>query len=220
MTPLKYHKIHAPYMRHREGPDRGKFITGAFSRPEFADLWHTPWNMREKVDGTNIRLSLDSFGQIDIMGRTDKAQLLPELTSAIRGSLDVEMLSEMFIGYDDEAVPFTLYGEGLGGKIQGGLYGPEYRFILFDVRVGKFWLTPDDVDHLGSEIGLEVAHNCGTMTPVEAEEIVRDGGYLTEVSGAPKDRRFEGLIGTPRWGLKDRSGARIITKFKVKDYQQ
>ena len=30
-----YHKIHAPFKRHTEGPTKGRFIAGDWSQPEF-----------------------------------------------------------------------------------------------------------------------------------------------------------------------------------------
>ena len=45
-----------------------------------------------------------------------------------------------------DANDVTVYGEGYGAKIQsGGMYRQDQAVIVFDVRVGPWWLSDENV---------------------------------------------------------------------------
>ena len=54
----EYHKISTPFKRHFDGPNKGKLIMGDWAVPELDYLSSNYWEFTEKVDGTNIRISL------------------------------------------------------------------------------------------------------------------------------------------------------------------
>ena len=76
-------------------------------------------------------------------GKTDNAQIPAPLVARLNERFLplADMLSEMF---ENGA---CLYGEGYGAKIQkgGGNYRPDQDFVLFDVRVGEWWLERTSV---------------------------------------------------------------------------
>lgn len=108
----------------------------------------------------------------------------------------------------------TLYGEGYGAGVQtGGVYRPDPSFILFDVRVGKWWLTDDAVTEIAKDFGVEKVPFMGFYTLHEATTMVQ-GGFHSHWQGAP----IEGVVGRPICDLYTRAGRRIQTKLKVKDF--
>lgn len=201
----EYHKIHSLYMR----DDKGRIVPGQYARPEIGYLAALDWEWTEKVDGTNIRIGIDTDGAYRIGGRTDDAQIPAHLLDAI-AALDLEpKLRAAFDG------PVTLYGEGYGAKIQkgGGNYRPDRGFVLFDVRVGPWWLHRDDVVDVAAKLGIDVVPIVRTGPISIAEPFVARG--FPSRWGA---FNAEGLVGRPAVPLFGRDGSRVIVKIKTVDY--
>jgi hypothetical protein len=112
----------------------------------------------------------------------------------------------------------VLYGEGYGARIQkgGGNYKPDgVDFVLFDVQVGDWWLRREDAEDVDANLGLRVVPIVGGGTLHQAAEWVGERGGFTSQWG---DFLAEGLVLRPTVELKTRSGQRIITKIKAKDF--
>jgi len=215
----EYPKINGLYKR----GEKGKIIEGEFSRPEFAYLRTLPWEWTEKVDGTNIRLTYEggffrSNEHRFVGGRTDKAQIPPKLLDVCVEILRAAPLEEVFPEEtaDPSAPPVVLYGEGYGAGIQkgGGNYRPDAGFVLFDVRVGPFWLSRENVVDVATKLGIDVVPLVATCSIPQAEELVCTG-FTSQWPGV---ERPEGLVGRPLVPLFDNRGARVTTKIKWKDY--
>lgn len=205
-----YHKIQSPWKRDHN--------TGAFlpewSRPEFNYLKNLQWQWSEKLDGTNVRIILQK-DTIDIRGRTNNAEFHPDLLTILQQKFDVKRLQEVFT-----APEVSLYGEGIGPKIQkgGGLLSPSGpNFVLFDIRIGNTWFTQEDMRNIAKQLGILAAPFHGYGTILEAREIVK-GGFLSYLPGSVVGTQAEGLVLRPYWELLDRRGNRIITKLKTKDF--
>jgi len=217
MSGTEYPKINGLYKR----GEKGKIIEGEFSRPEFAYLRTLPWQWTEKVDGTNIRLTYEGPTLLDapevyVAGRTDNAQIPPTLLAACMNILRISPFAEVFpdAASGDERVVF--YGEGYGAGIQkgGGNYRPDAGFVLFDVRVGPWWLSRENVVDVAEKLGLDVVPLVATFSIPQAEELVCTG-FTSQWPGV---ERPEGLVGRPFVPLFDNRGERITTKIKWKDY--
>ena len=92
----------------------------------------------------------------------------------------------------------------IGMKIQkgGGRYiKDEVSFILFDVKIDKWWLRRPDIEEIAGDLAIKVVPVIGYMTFEEA--ITYDA---------------EGLVLKTDLGLLDRSGQRIIAKIKARDF--
>lgn len=205
----EYPKIYGPFNRYTTGPDRNKLIIGQWSRPEFEILANIPWVFTEKVDGTNIRVHWDGH-KVRYGGRTDAAQIPATLVAWLDDYLSEELFEQRF-----GECEVTLYGEGYGAKIQksGGNYRPDQAFVLFDVRVGQWWLRRADVEDVAEKMGLDVV-------PVVLTGTIKDGIELVE-QGFQSDWgyfRAEGVVGVPDGGLLDRAGNRIMIKLKAVDF--
>lgn len=197
-----YHKIESVFKRH---PDTHKLLEGQWKEPIFEYLKANPWQVTEKVDGTNVRIMWDGEA-ITFGGRTDNAQMPTPL---------VNKLHELFPpGSMNSFSPSTaLYGEGFGAGIQkGGDYG-EVDFILFDVKVGEWWLEVNDVLEISRTLRIRHVPVLDSMPLLVAVDLVK--GTLPSVL---KDGTAEGVVVRPAVELRTRWGNRLIAKIKEADF--
>lgn len=194
-------------------------IEGMWTLPEFEFLARNIWIWTEKVDGTNIRVHWDG-SRILFGGRTDNAQtptfLLSRLQEIFPYPATNEKFADQFGTLNDDSPGVTLYGEGFGARIQKG--GGNYiangvDFVLFDVQVGNWWLRREDVEDVAAHLGLQVVPVLGMGGLQDAVEATRAG--FTSTWG---NFIAEGLVLRPAVELATRSGRRIISKIKYKDF--
>ena len=208
----EYHKIQTMFKREHEKPCR--IIYGDWTLPEFEYLKDNDWQFTEKVDGTNIRVMFDGQG-IKYGGKTDRAQTPCDLIDRLRVIFEpkLDKLKEIFPPKDwvDTAVCF--YGEGYGAGIQkGGVYKATKDFILFDIKIGSFWLSRVDIEEIANNLGVEVVPLVGHGTLSQAIDIVK-AGFKSRWG----DFIAEGIVARPTVELTGKSG-RIITKIKHCDF--
>lgn len=206
----EYHKIQSIFKRDMDSRSK-TLIEGDWTLPEFEYLAGNVWTFTEKVDGTNIRVIFKG-GEITYGGRTDSAQIPAQLVSRLNGRFLplAGTLAEMFA--DGDAV---LYGEGYGAKIQkgGGNYRADQDFVLFDVRVGPWWLQRRDVEDVASKLGLDLVPVIGEGTLHDAVKMAKAG--IRSMWG---DFQAEGIVARPKTELNTRSGHRLIAKIKCRDF--
>lgn len=207
---MLYPKIESPFKRHTEGPERNRLDLGAWSRPEFELLKNLPWEWTEKVDGTNVRVIWDGY-KVTFGGRTDDAQMPVTLLTALTGMFPEELMEQQF-----GKTPAILYGEGYGAKIQkgGGNYRPDQSFVLFDVRVGDWWLLRDKIVAVANGLGIDMVPQFMVGSVPAAIQAVTLG--MTSSWG---DFPMEGLVGKPPLGIQARNGDRLLMKIKTKDFR-
>lgn len=212
----EYHKITTVFKR---DPHNMRFVLDLeWAMPEFEYLKDNQWIFTEKVDGTNIRVSWQPQEELPVKfgGKTDNAQIPMPLIEKLSKTFTFEKFIEA--GYGTEIKDYmTLYGEGYGAKIQKG--GGNYRsdgvdFVLFDVKVGDWWLKREDVEDIAVKLGIKVVPIVAEGTLIEAIEMVKAG--LNSQWG---DFESEGLVCRPKIDLFARNGDRIITKIKAKDFK-
>lgn len=209
----EYHKIQTIFKRDLS-QKRKPLIEGDWTQPEFQFLANNTWQFTEKVNGTNIRVMFDgkasTFG-----GRTDAAQIPAKL---------FVRLNERFFPLKDRLVKVfgdesgvVLYGEGYGAGIQrgGGDYRSDQDFVLFDVRVGDWWLQRHDVEDVAQKLGLDVVPVIGEGTLYDAISMVKSDRF-TSCWG---NFEAEGIVARPKTELFTRGGTRIITKIKCRDFR-
>lgn len=239
----EYHKISTPFKRHFDGPDKGKLIMGDWAVPELEYLAGNEWEFTEKVDGTNIRISLlrstliNSGLEIDYAGRTDNANIPKHLLAAL-DTLFVEpdRMHHIEMWMEDHRLnQVTLYGEGYGPKIQkgGGNYRSDASFVLFDVKIGDFWLDRANVNDVAEKLGIDSVPVIGRGTLYEAINIVKYGYAKTSITFGENPKHYgmgrldsqwgdfeaEGIVARPTVPLFTRQGNRIITKIKGVDFK-
>ena len=157
----EYHKIQTVYKRDPETRFK-TLLHGQYSLPEFEFLKDNPWVFTEKVDGTNIRVIWEQ-GKIAFGGKTDNAQIPVPLLNRLN-DLFLPMNDKFTKIFDDASV--CLYGEGYGAKIQkvGKHYGPTQEFVLFDVKIGDWWLERSNVVDIAQKLGIDVVPIIGEGT--------------------------------------------------------
>lgn len=219
----EYQKIQTLFKR----DERNIIIPDQFTYPEFEVLKDLKWECTEKIDGTNIRIELASSGNsedgiiMSFKGRTDKAVIPEHLLTKLNWLFDRERLMEVLnITDETQNCNITLYGEGYGAKIQkGGNYiSNDVNFILFDVKISKWWLDRESIKDIANKLGISVVPLMGYMTIPEAIEYVKKGFKSTIAEN--KDYDAEGLVLKAPCGLLKRDGERLITKIKTVDFRK
>jgi hypothetical protein len=214
---IEYHKIQTVYLR----DPATKFKTllmDEYALPAFEYLARNKWLFTEKVDGTNIRVMLPGYNEdakaygVTFGGKTDAAMIPATLVARLEARFHTDeqraKLAEMF------PTGACLYGEGYGAKIQGGgSYRPDQDFVLFDVKVGDWWLERHNVEDVAGKLGLDVVPSLGTGTLPEMVALAQEGFDSTWGPFAA-----EGIVARPACELVTRNGHRIITKVKHKDF--
>lgn len=204
----EYHKIHTVWLRD-PATNHKTLLQGQWAKPEFEYLRANSWLFTEKVDGTNIRVMWDGEGRVTFGGKTDRAQLPSPLVARLQRLFPPDRLVDVF-GH----MPACLYGEGYGAGIQrGGVYRPDQDFVLFDVLVNGWWLQRSDVEDVAGKAECEVVPIVG-IGPLDAMIRLVRAGLRSEWGGATA----EGIVARPVVELVSRSGERIITKVKAKDF--
>lgn len=246
----EYQKINTIYKR--DMANKKRLLEGQWSTPEFEYLQNAEWEFTEKVDGTNIRVTVvrhEDNLDVTYAGRTDKAQIPPDLQFQLhmmfgrsshpgnRGKVD--RLNEIgALMVERDITTMTFYGEGYGPKIQGGeKYADIPKFVLFDVKVGPWWLESDAVGVLAAALDIPLVPVVGFGTLSDAVALVRGDTRRRVVQFDPETNEFhkayvpekflstwgdfeaEGIVARPTVQLFDRKGERIITKIKVRDFR-
>lgn len=214
----EYHKINTVFLRDPE-TNHKRLLVGQYAHPAFEYLALNKWVFTEKVDGTNVRVMLPEYhedGQqygITFGGKTDNASLPTKLVERLQQRfMTVEQRQKLAEIFPSGA---CLYGEGYGAKIQkgGGNYRQDQDFVLFDVKVGDFWLERHNVEDVAEKLGLAVVPIIGTGTLPEMLNLAKLG-FCSAWGNFPA----EGIVARPACELVTRNGDRIITKIKHRDF--
>lgn len=204
-----YHKIQTVYKRDPDNKYK-TLLFGVFSRPEFEYLKNNEWVFTEKVDGMNIRVMFDGES-VTFGGKTDKAQLPSNLVTRLNEHFlsRLELFSEVF---NETSVCF--YGEGYGAGIQkGGIYRETQSFVLFDIKIGEWWLQRKDIEEIAARFEMDIV-------PIIGQGTLDDIITMTSLgfNSAWGNFMAEGIVARPATELRARNGQRIITKIKHKDF--
>lgn len=205
----EYHKIDTVYKRDPETKFK-TLLMGDYSQEAFGYLANNIWVFTEKVDGTNIRVMVKD-GTVTFGGKTDDAQIPAFLVKKLEDRF-LPQKAALLDAFPDGG---CLYGEGYGAKIQkgGGNYRPDQDFVLFDVKVGEWWLERESVVDVAVKFGLD-------FVPIIGMGSLHDMLWIAERGFNSQWGPFtaEGIVARPCIELTARSGARIITKIKHKDF--
>jgi hypothetical protein len=167
----------------------------------------------EKVHGTSAHVSWDG-GKLTFFSGGESHARFVQL-------FDPEKLSAAFVALGHQKV--TVYGEAYGGKQQGmrETYGPELRFIVFDVQVGETWLSVPDMDQVGKALGQEVVPWVEISTDLDVLDAHRD--LPSEVAvrrGIKEPKPREGDVLRPLFEVRLSNGERLIAKHKGAAFEE
>lgn len=205
-TLRKYPKIQSVFNRDPE-TDYATF-TDEFAHPAFELLKDIDWMWQEKVDGRCHRVMWNG-NSVTHKGKRERSEIPGYLLDSLKKyQFDKRLRNE----FGDTEV--TLFGEAFGPKIQNGeQYSDQRQFILFDVRIGRYWLEYENVEDIANKIGVPVVPIIG-RGPIDQAMDVVEKGFTSSIS----DCRAEGFILRPPTQLFDRRGDRIIAKLKYQDF--
>lgn len=221
----KYPSIETVYVR---DPKTNILDFGAIRLPEIECV--KEWTLSEKIDGTNVRVIITRSG-IEVRGRTDKAQLHPDLIEAVLGIMPAhDHLVEYFHEYggrvDEEGWSVTFYGEGYGAGIQkGGVYSDTKRFRVFDLMLGeKTWVDDDEMRRVCLDLKIPVVPQlCHTSKLPTTEEELRQiiPWSLVAVHDRGADQvPAEGIVAKPVHVLLDKYGNRVMWKLTYREWDK
>jgi ATP-dependent RNA circularization protein (DNA/RNA ligase family) len=207
---MKYHKIQTVYKRDPATKYK-TLLEGEYSLPEFEYLKYNEWEWTEKVNGTNIRVFCDGNSTCTFEGRSNNSQIPASLFNKLKEMFPVDKFIKGF-----GETPIILFGEGYGPKIQkgGGNYREDVSFVLFDVKINGYWLSRDNVEDIADNLGIDHVPIIGSGDLYEMIEYVYSG-FKSQWG----DFEAEGIVARPSVELLTRTGERIITKIKRRDFK-
>jgi ATP-dependent RNA circularization protein (DNA/RNA ligase family) len=210
---MKYPKIDTIWKR----DENNKYVImeGEYSKQEFKNI--REWIITEKIHGTNMRVEYDTdpVTRLLFKGRTEHALVPTFLLDYMQRTFTVELINGVF----GEAKEVVLYGEGYGPKIQKGgeKYRSEVAFILFDVFVDGWWLSPVNVVDVATKMGVRSVPQLGIMTVDEAVSYVKSRPHSLEAMGRMV---MEGIVARSNPLVLFRNGNPVMWKLKVEDYEK
>jgi len=208
---MKYSKINTLWKR--EDNKKGNIIEGEYSMLEFHNI--KLWYVEEKIDSTNVRV-IYTPDTLEFRGRTDNAKIHEQgkLLEWLKENITISDLKKEF--GDTEVI---LYGEGFDPKIN--TMWTDTGFVLFDIKIGKFWLTRDSVKDIAERLFLDTPPFLGVMNEEEITQYVKTEPYSKYI-GDRYDMFYlsEGIVARPVNELFARNGDRVIFKLKLSDYRK
>lgn len=117
----------------------------------------------------------------------------------------------------------TVYGEAYGGKQQGmkDTYGPDLKFIVFDVKIGDCWLSVLKAHKVAEELGLEFVHYEEGPTDIEWLNSQRDADSTQAIrNGVGEGKKREGVVLRPINEYTKNNGGRVICKHKRDEFRE
>ena len=135
--------------------------------------------------------------------------------------------------FDEEALRMRLlalgqpevvvFGEVYGGKIQGmsKTYGPNMKFIAFEVKIGSAWLNVTAAEQIVESLGLEFVHYVNIPTTLDEIDAQRDAESIQAVrNGMGHGHKREGVVLRPPFEVTKNNGERVIAKHKGDDFKE
>ena len=212
---MHYPKINSLW---RRAEDAKRLIKGDYACDALPNI--REWDVTEKVDGTNIRITfLQADGQRtqpSIEGRTDAAIIPSFLLDSLKPFASWDLFDKAF-HLDGPNFEVTLFGEGYGEKIQTG--GGDYRegtgLILFDVVINGRWMDRRWLLEVASVFGLPVVPYLGRMRESAVVGLVKS---RPESQCSRNPRAIEGVVAKASYGICDSHGVPIMFKLKCRDF--
>ncbi len=204
-----------------------KIIEDNFSKEEFNSV--KMWDVSEKINGTNIRITYDRTGNIQFDGKTDNAQIPAKLYAYLQSRFTVELMKIVFpleiTELDSElqnqkSQIVILFGEGVGAGIKGsGNYFKDrgIGFILFDVYIDGWWIERKNIVDIANKLGVKYAPELGMMDLQSAIDLVKQerNSSIAEITMIA-----EGVVARSHPLMLFRDGNPIMWKLKVVDYKR
>jgi len=210
---MEYPKIDTLFER---DPKTFRVDLARLKHPEYGYI--KEWHITEKIDGTNVRVRLESDSGIRYLGRTDNASLHPLLMEHLTKSYPTELVKEAF----PTSSVVVLFMEGYGPKIQsGGSYRKDITTRLFDVVILEvtryYWLEWEELVDIAGKLHMQTVPSLGLHTLEKSLDLLTSLSTVANHEGGQALMVQEGIVArTPRT-LYLSPGSRLMWKLKNKD---
>lgn len=225
MMDREYPKIDTLYNR----DDRHFVIAGQLRRPEFGII--KGWHLTEKIHGRNTRVTLFDSGEVEYGGKTDDAEIPPELLEYLKRTFPPEVLKAA-LWLPNKTLPkaATIYGEGYGPKMVpgSGIYRKDVSFRLFDCLIegvdGSWWLERVSLEDVAKKLGVRCVPLLCVIcdlpkSPSDLENIIKISRVATEENNN-FSAMAEGIVARTDPLLFNRKGGLLMWKLKMKDFKK
>lgn len=168
-----------------------------------------------KIHGTSAHLSWNN-GQLGFFSGGEKHEKFVSL-------FDQEKLVAILTANFGADMKVKIHGEAYGGKQQGmaHTYGPNLKFIVFDVCVNESWLAVPKAEKVASDLGLEFVHYVEISTDLAEIDAQRDADSVQAVrNGMGPGKMREGIVLRPLIEVTMNNGERIIAKHKRDEFRE
>jgi len=231
MSNLEYPKIDTLYDR----DEKHAIMVEKLRRPEFELIKR--FQITEKINGRNTRITLFDDGEVVFGGKTDNADIPSELIKYLIKTFTPEKMQNTFWG-DPEKIPksVTLYGEGYGAKMSSGsgIYrrGNDVSFRLFDCFIEEWWLERENLEDIASKLEIKCVPIIATIDflPKSASEIHELFYNVKDLLVASEEGNYsnttlqlsppEGIVAKTVPLLFNRKGEKVMWKLKIKDFKK
>lgn len=224
MMDREYPKIETLYNR----DDKHFVVVGKLRMSEFGIIKR--WSITEKIHGRNIRVTLYDDERVEYGGKTDDAEMPPELLEYLKKTFPPEVLkAALWLPNKTHPKMATIYGEGYGpGMMPGsGVYSKNISFRLFDCLMesvdGSWWLERVNVEDIARKLGIKCAPIVGYIDylPTTAQQLYE---LLSESIVAREENGIraipEGIVAISEPLLFNKKGERVMWKLKMKDFKK
>jgi len=224
MTDREYPKIDTLYNR----DDKHFVIVGKLRMPEFGIV--KGWSLTEKLHGRNTRVTLFDDGIVEYGGKTDDAEVPPELLKYLMETFPPEKLkAALWLPNKIRPKAATIYGEGYGPKMVpgSGVYRKDVSFRLFDCLIegidGTWWLERVNIEDIARKLGVKCVPLIGYIdylptTFQQLYELLKESIVAREENGTGTIP--EGIVAKSDPLVYSRKGDRIMWKLKMKDFKK
>jgi hypothetical protein len=202
------------------------------------------WQITEKINGRNTRITLFDNGDIKIGGRSDDAEIPDTLLLYLHETFTPEKLKKAF-WTPNKVLPVsvTLYGEGYGPDMTpgSGIYRKDPSFRLFDCMIKTssgseghglqtWWLERKNLEDVARKLGIKCVPLLGTIRflPCSIQQVTflykkvctdLEANSVVAMEEQGQGVIPEGLVARTEPLLFNRRGDRLMWKIKVKDFQ-
>lgn len=220
-----YPKIETLFNRYPKGhPEQFKVNTNEIRRDEY--LLFDKWFVTEKIDGMNIGIDFyydEPSYEHDMLihGRTERAQLPPDLLKMLQVTFAQEILEDVFLYKEKLPKNATIFMEAYGPGIQkGGYYRKDKSVRIFDILVDNVWLNWSSVRDIAAKLGVQTVPIVGVLMHTNTIVSMVKNGMISRVDENLDGEKHvaEGVIARTDPLLLDRAGRRVMWKLKTRDF--
>ncbi len=169
----------------------------------------------EKIHGSSAHISwnFQRSPNLFLFSGGEKYEQLIKLFS-------VEKIEQVFKYFNDNMI---IFGEVYGGKCQGmkDTYGPDLKFIVFEVKIEDSWLSVPQAEDVANKFGLEFVHYVRIPAIIEEIDKQRDSPSVQAKRNIGReDALREGIVLRPLIEVTKNNGERIIAKHKRDEFKE